>query len=78
MSQNKNDIDNKDEFFNNAPVGKIYAKSVLNLKPIFEGEKQRIIDTTFGAGLGRVAAKKETSEKSYAKVISDIDKLLKN
>jgi cellobiose transport system substrate-binding protein len=71
-------LEYKDEFFNNAPVGKIYAKSVLNLKPIFEGEKQRIIDTTFGAGLGRVAAKKESSEKSYAKVISDIDKLLKN
>ncbi len=71
-------LEYKDEFFNNAPVGKIYAKSVLNLQPIFEGEKQRIIDTTFGAGLGRVAAKKESSEKSYAKVISDIDKLLKN
>jgi cellobiose transport system substrate-binding protein len=71
-------LEYKDEFFNNAPVGQIYTKSVLNLKPIFEGEKQRIIDTTFGAGLGRVASKKETSEKSYAKVISDIDKLLKN
>jgi cellobiose transport system substrate-binding protein len=71
-------LEYKDEFFNNAPVGQIYTKGVLNLKPIFEGEKQRVIDTIFGSGLGRVASKKETSEKSYAKVIADIDKLLKN
>ena len=68
----------KDVFFNNAPVGSIYSKGVLKLKPIFEGELQRKIDETFGAGLGRVAAKKMTSEKSYALVISDIDKLFKN
>ena len=71
-------LDYKDEFFSNAPVGQIYTKGVLKLKPIFEGELQRKIDSTFGAGLGRVASKKMTSEKSYALVISDIDKLFKN
>ncbi len=68
----------KDEFFNNAPVGQIYTQGVLKLKPIFEGEKQRAIDTIFGAGLGRVASKKMTPAKSYELVISDIDKLFKN
>lgn len=68
----------KDVFFSDAPVGQIYTKGVLKLKPIFEGELQRKIDSTFGAGLGRVASKKMTSEKSYALVISDIDKLFKN
>jgi len=71
-------LEYKDEFFSNAPVGQIYTKGVLKLQPIFEGELQRKIDSTFGAGLGRVAAKKMTSEKSYALVISDIDKLFKN
>jgi cellobiose transport system substrate-binding protein len=71
-------LEYKDEFFNNAPVGQIYSKGVMNLKPLFEGEKQRAIDIAFGNGLSRVATKRETSEKSYAKVISDIDKLLKN
>ena len=71
-------LDYKDPFFNNAPVGQIYTKGVLKLKPIFEGELQRAIDQKFGSGLGRVATKKETSLKSYANVISDIDKLLKN
>jgi cellobiose transport system substrate-binding protein len=71
-------LDYKDEFFSNAPVGQIYSKGIMKLKPIFEGELQRKIDSTFGAGLGRVASKKMTSEKSYALVISDIDKLFKN
>ena len=71
-------LDYKDEFFSNAPVGAIYTRGVLKLKPIFEGELQRKIDSTFGAGLGRVASKKMTSAKSYALVISDIDKLFKN
>ena len=71
-------LDYKDEFFSNAPVGQIYTKGVLKLKPIFEGELQRKIDSTFGAGLGRVASKKMTSDKSYNLVISDIDKLFKN
>jgi len=59
-------------------VGAIYTRGVLKLKPIFEGELQRKIDSTFGAGLGRVASKKMTSAKSYALVLSDIDKLFKN
>jgi cellobiose transport system substrate-binding protein len=71
-------LEYKDEFFSNAPVGQIYTRGVLKLKPIFEGELQRKIDSTFGAGLGRVASKKMTSAKSYALVISDIDKLFKN
>jgi cellobiose transport system substrate-binding protein len=71
-------LDYRDEFFNNAPVGEIYTKGVLKLKPIFEGELERKIDTLFGAGLGRVASKKMTPEKSWALVISDVDKLFKN
>lgn len=71
-------LDYKDEFFNNAPVGQIYTKGVLKLKPIFEGELERKLDTLFGAGLGRVASKKMTPEKSWALVLSDADKLFKN
>lgn len=71
-------LDYRDPFFSNAPVGQIYTKGVLQLKPIFEGELQRTIDSKFGAGLGRVASKKMTSKKSYDQVISDIDKLFKN
>ena len=62
----------KDPFFNNAPVGKIYAEGVQTLKPIFEGKLQRSIDQAFGAGLSRVAAKKMTPAKSWAQVMKDI------
>lgn len=67
-----------DPFFNNAPVGKIYAEGVQTLKPIFEGKLQRAIDTAIGAGLGRVAAKKMTAEKSWAQVLSDLKKVVNN
>ena len=71
-------LDYKDPFFNNAPVGKIYSAGVAKVKPIFEGKLQRAIDQAIGAGLGRVAAKKETAEKSWAKVLADIKKVITN
>jgi len=66
----------KDAFFNNAPVGKIYTEGVTKLKPIFEGKLQRAIDQAFGAGLGRVAAKKMTSAKSWEQVMKDLQKVV--
>jgi cellobiose transport system substrate-binding protein len=68
----------KDPFFNNAPVGIIYAEGVQKLKPIFEGKLQRAIDQAIGAGLGRVSAKKMTAEKSWAQVLSDLKKVVNN
>ncbi len=68
----------KDPFFNNAPVGKIYAEGVSKLKPIFEGKLQRAIDQAIGAGLGRVAAKKMTPAKSWAQVLTDLKKVVNN
>lgn len=69
-----------DPFFNNAPVGKIYSDGMLKLKPIFEGTCQRAIDMAFGAGLGRVASKKEKSAVSWANTLKAIsqDKCVAN
>ena len=71
-------LDYKDPFFNNAPVGQIYAKGVLQIKPIFEGKLQRAIDQAIGAGLGRVAAKKMDSKKSWEQVLVDLKKVVNN
>ena len=71
-------LDYKDPFFNNAPVGKIYAAGVSKVKPIFEGKLQRAIDQAIGAGLGRVAAKKMTAKKSWDQVLADIKKVITN
>ena len=65
-----------DPFFNNAPVGKIYSEGVSTLKPIFEGKLQRAIDQAIGSGLARVAAKKQTSDKSWSQVLSELNKVV--
>ena len=70
-------VNYKDPFFNNAPVGKIYLTGIQKLKPIFEGKLQRAIDQAIGAGLGRVAAKKNTSLQSQIQVLADLDKITK-
>ncbi|MEY4067092.1 MAG: hypothetical protein RIQ44_304, partial [Actinomycetota bacterium] len=65
----------KDPFFNNAPVGQIYSSGILKLKPIFEGKLNRAIDQAFGAGLGRVASKKQTADKAWQQVLTDLKKV---
>jgi cellobiose transport system substrate-binding protein len=62
----------KSEFFNNAPIGKIYAKGVSQLKPIFEGKKQRAIDSAFGNALARVAAGKQKAKAAWKKALAEI------
>ncbi len=62
----------KSEFFNNAPIGKIYAAGVSKLKPIFEGKKQRAIDSAFGNALARVAAGKQKAPAAWKKALAEI------
>jgi cellobiose transport system substrate-binding protein len=64
----------KDPFFNNAPIGEIYAKGALALKPIFEGRKQRQIDNIFGQALSRVALKKQTAAAAWQQALNEIKK----
>ncbi len=62
----------KSSFFNNAPIGKIYAAGVSKLKPIFEGKKQRAIDSAFGNALARVAAGKQKAKAAWKKALAEI------
>jgi cellobiose transport system substrate-binding protein len=64
----------RDPFFNNAPVGQIYTKSALSLKPIVEGSKQRIIDQIFGQALSRVARGAQTPQAAWTQAMADIKK----
>jgi len=64
----------KDPFFSNAPVGEIYTKGALALKPIFEGRKQRQIDNIFGQALSRVALKKQTAGAAWQQALLEIKK----
>jgi cellobiose transport system substrate-binding protein len=57
----------KDPFFNNAPVGQIYATGVKKLKPIFEGKLQRCIDMAMGSAISLVAnGKEKVPSKAFA------------
>jgi cellobiose transport system substrate-binding protein len=64
----------KDPFFSNAPVGEIYTKGALALKPIFEGRKQRQIDNIFGQALSRIALKKQTAAAAWQQALAEIKK----
>ena len=64
----------KDPFFTNAPIGQIYAKGALSLKPIFEGRKQRQIDNIFGQALSRVALKKQTAAAAWQQALNEVKK----
>ena len=63
-----------DPFFSNAPVGAIYTKGALALKPIFEGRKQRQIDNIFGQALSRIALKKQTAAAAWQQALAEIKK----
>lgn len=65
-------LDFKSEFFNNAPVGKIYAEGVKSLVPIYEGPKERVIDQEFGSALGRIANGDQTPAEAWDSAISNI------
>lgn len=60
------------EYFNNAPVGRIYAEGVNLLEPLYEGPKERVIDQEFGSALGRIANGDETPEEAWETAISNI------
>jgi cellobiose transport system substrate-binding protein len=62
-------------FFNNAPVGEIFSKSVQTMVPQYLGPKSGDINTKIIDGLTRVEQGKETPEQSWAKVLNDVKAL---
>ena len=59
-------------FFNNAPVGEIFSKSVQTMVPQYLGPKSGDINTKIIDGLTRVEQGKETPDQSWAKVLRDV------
>lgn len=73
----------KDPFFNNAPVGEIYASGVQKLKPIFAGKYDRAIDKEIGAALTRIdvlISKKKTynANAEWTKAMTEIAKVARS
>ena len=65
----------KNPFFNNAPVGQIFATSALRLKPQVIGPQQGAIQTASSNAIQRVEQKKQTPAKSWAQFLKDVKAL---
>lgn len=60
------------DFFSGAPIGKIYTDSVVALKPVYEGPKERAILREFGLGLDRVENGDETADEAWKSALAAI------
>ena len=63
--------DFKDPFFNNAPTGKIFGESAVNLKPQFQGEKHGPIRKAIEDGITRVEQGRQKPDESFAQAVKD-------
>jgi cellobiose transport system substrate-binding protein len=62
----------KNPFFNNAPVGQIFANSALRLKPQIIGPQQGAIQTAASNAIQRVEQKKQSPAKSWDQFLKDV------
>ena len=65
----------KNPFFNNAPVGQIFANSALRLRPQIIGPQQGAIQTASSNAIQRVEQKKQSPAKSWAQFLKDVKAL---
>ena len=63
----------KNPFFNNAPVGKIFAGSALRLLPQVIGPHQGDIQTASTNAIQRVEQKKQSPAKSWSQFLKDVN-----
>jgi len=69
--------DAKSEYFNNAPIGKIFADSVANLKPMVLGSQhQAVWETVFEPAMQSAEQGKATSDAAWQKAVGEAKKLV--
>ena len=62
----------KNPFFNNAPVGRIFATSALKLKPQIVGPQQGAIQTAVSNAIQRVEQRKQSAGASWKQFLKDV------
>ncbi|CAM04689.1 putative sugar binding secreted protein [Saccharopolyspora erythraea NRRL 2338] len=62
-------ISKTDQYFNDAPVGQIYAASADSLRPNYRGAKDSVVRPLFGQALGRVEDGKQGVEAAWAEAV---------
>ncbi|GHJ49468.1 sugar ABC transporter substrate-binding protein [Catellatospora sp. TT07R-123] len=66
----------KNEYFTNAPVGEIYAKSGESLQPNYRGTRDADVRPVFGRALARVEQGKQNPADAWAQAVSEAAKAL--
>lgn len=61
----------KNPFFNDAPTGKIFGESAINLKPQFQGEKHGPIRKAVEDGITRVEQGRQKPAEAFAQSLKD-------
>ncbi len=65
-------VDSTNDYFSNAPFGKIYAGAVTDLKPIYLGPKhQQLWETVFEPQMQAAEKGKSTSQAAWDKAVKD-------
>ncbi|GAA0604739.1 extracellular solute-binding protein [Kribbella sandramycini] len=59
------------EYFNNAPVGKIFAKSAKELKPVYLGPENQQVGEAVGDALTAVEQGKLKPDEAWSKAVAD-------
>jgi cellobiose transport system substrate-binding protein len=63
------------EFFNNAPIGKIFSDAAGGLEPQHLGPLEGDVRAAIGDGLGRIEEGTQSPEDSWAQVLDDVARL---
>jgi cellobiose transport system substrate-binding protein len=66
----------RDEYFGNAPVGKILSEAAKDVKPVYEGPKQHIVSTIMESALDKVELNEATPEEAWSEAMKLIEKQL--
>lgn len=65
-----------DDYFNDAPVGKIFAASADKIRPNYRGLQDAAVRPTFGRALGRIEEGDTTIEEEWAAAVAEATKTL--
>jgi cellobiose transport system substrate-binding protein len=69
--------DFKSDFFNNAPVGKVFTAAAKKLTPQYQGPRAGDIQTTVRDALVRVEQGKQTPDASWTQMVADVERMAK-
>ncbi|SDG05804.1 cellobiose transport system substrate-binding protein [Lentzea fradiae] len=67
-------VDYKNEYFNNAPIGKLFTDAAKALNPQYQGPKAGDIQTAIGNAMQRVEQGKQNGEESWQQFVGDVQK----